>query len=287
MSRDGRVVAGPCQAPATGKDRAEGSGTGRRIPASAECTPSEPRSDASPAALAHASEGSALFNYGALDADVATLARETAKRIGDRTRSSFIENGRDLLAVKAKLEHGMFGKWLKAEFSWSERTAQSMMTAAGLADKSAIVADLPVITINLLAAPSTPEAAREEIIARFEQGAALSPKEIKGAIGEAKEREGAAARERAEKQKLERRLAGKSPQSQRRILKYDANKQQQLLRIEREAEEKRQQTEAAAAEAVELLKRHLGQDLQRFRELFDRAGYQFARKLRSLAGAQP
>jgi hypothetical protein len=64
--------------------------------------------------LAHASEGSALFNYGALDAGVATLAREAAKRIGDRTRSSFIETGRDLIAVKAKLEHGMFGKWLKA-----------------------------------------------------------------------------------------------------------------------------------------------------------------------------
>src|SRR3954465_7482799 len=77
----------------------------------------------------------AVFDYGALDADVATLARQSAKRIGDRTRSSFIENGRDLIAVKAKLEHDMFSKWLKAEFPWSERTAQSMMNAAGLADK--------------------------------------------------------------------------------------------------------------------------------------------------------
>src|SRR3954453_22927623 len=146
MSSEDRVVAGPWQATATGEDRTKDNGTERQIPGGAVCPPSEPRSGASPSALAHASEDSALFNYSDLDADVATLARETAKRIGDRTRSSFIENGRDLIAVKAKLGHGMFSKWLKAEFPWSERTAQNMMNAAGLADKSAIVADLPVTT---------------------------------------------------------------------------------------------------------------------------------------------
>src|SRR4051794_15099900 len=103
MHGEDRGAAGPGRGAAAGEDRAEDSGTGRRIPAGTECTPSEPRSDASPTALAHASEGSPIFNYGALDADVATLARQTAKRIGDRTRSSFIENGRDLIAVKAKL----------------------------------------------------------------------------------------------------------------------------------------------------------------------------------------
>src|SRR5262249_20975723 len=68
------------------------------------------------------------FNYDLLEAKVAERVRSSADRIRERVRKTvedIIEVGRDLLAAKEALEHGQFGPWLKAEFGWSERTAQN------------------------------------------------------------------------------------------------------------------------------------------------------------------
>ncbi|WP_198023929.1 DUF3102 domain-containing protein [Mesorhizobium sp. LNHC221B00] len=83
------------------------------------------------------------------DADKKVAARATdndaqfasiADRIRTRTHRGvlmLVENGRDLITVKKKMEHGRFGDWLKREFGWSERTAQNYMNASRAFDELA------------------------------------------------------------------------------------------------------------------------------------------------------
>ena len=52
-------------------------------------------------------------------------------------------------------------------------------------DKSVTVADLSLKSLYLLAAPSTPEAARDEVIERSEAGEHLTPAQIKETIDKA------------------------------------------------------------------------------------------------------
>ena len=55
----------------------------------------------------------------------------SADRIRERVKKTvedIIDVGNDLLAVKEALPHGQFGPWLKAEFGWSERSAQNFMS---------------------------------------------------------------------------------------------------------------------------------------------------------------
>ena len=82
-----------------------------------------------------------------------------------------IENGRDLLEVKERLEHGQFQKWVEGNFPWSYRTAVNMMNVA----KNLKVQDSSLLsfaneTLFLLAQNSTPETAREEAIERAGDG---------------------------------------------------------------------------------------------------------------------
>ena len=70
------------------------------------------------------------FDYTRLDPGDADHARDAAKRIRERTSDAAIENGRDLIEIKKRLEHGAFLQWLRAEVEVSERTAQNMMAAA-------------------------------------------------------------------------------------------------------------------------------------------------------------
>ncbi|MHA6643232.1 DUF3102 domain-containing protein [Mesorhizobium sp. A623] len=61
-----------------------------------------------------------------------------ADRIRARQRRGvlmLVENGRDLITVKEKMGHGLFGEWLKREFGWSERSAQNYMNAVRAFDE--------------------------------------------------------------------------------------------------------------------------------------------------------
>jgi len=74
--------------------------------------------------------------------------------------------GGQLERVKAALGHGLFLAWLAAEFGWSDDTARNLMNA-WRAFKNRTVRDLEPIDVSalyLLAAPSTPEAVREEAL---------------------------------------------------------------------------------------------------------------------------
>ena len=73
------------------------------------------------------------FNYDPLEAKVADLVLSSADRIRERMKKlveDIIEVDNDLMTVREALDHGQFGPWLKAEFGWSERTAQNFMAVA-------------------------------------------------------------------------------------------------------------------------------------------------------------
>jgi len=73
-----------------------------------------------------------------------------------RTAQNIIKIGQNLIAVKAKLPHGQYLPWLKAEFEMSERQARNFTrVATRFETKSAIIADLSPTIIYELAAPST------------------------------------------------------------------------------------------------------------------------------------
>jgi hypothetical protein len=68
--------------------------------------------------------------------DEATRAKfapqaERIRALGRLTYSAAVEIGRTLLEVKNRMEHDMWGPWLRAEFSWSERKAQQPMSEPG------------------------------------------------------------------------------------------------------------------------------------------------------------
>ncbi|WP_313193708.1 DUF3102 domain-containing protein [Shinella zoogloeoides] len=116
------------------------------------------------------------------DKKLATIVQ----RIKSRNDSYAIDTGKDLLQAKAMLKHGEFGPWLKANFGWTAKTAQNYMNAASLAEKHPAVANLKPAAVAALAAPSTPDVVKSEVIADLEKGNVPTPKEIKAKIAAVK-----------------------------------------------------------------------------------------------------
>jgi DUF3102 family protein len=115
------------------------------------------------------------FNYQILDARLAEHIQETAERIRERVKKTvedIIAVGHDLLAAKEALAHGQFTDWLQAEFGWTERTARNFMAVAARFGKTEIISELQIqpTAAYLLAAPSTPEEARQAALQRAEAG---------------------------------------------------------------------------------------------------------------------
>jgi hypothetical protein len=111
------------------------------------------------------------------------------RTLGKQTIANIIEIGRRLTECKVIVGHRNFGNWLDREFGWAERTAQNFMRVYELSkSKSANFADLDlsISTLYLLAAPSTPEPVREEIIERAEAGEKITHKEVKQTIARAR-----------------------------------------------------------------------------------------------------
>src|ERR1051326_6685695 len=106
------------------------------------------------------------FDYSPLEKKVAEKVQSAAERIRQsmkRTIESIIEVGNDLIAAKEALPHGRFGHWLRAEFAWTERTAQNFIAVAErFGPKSEMISDLKIepTAAYLLAAPSAPDQAR-------------------------------------------------------------------------------------------------------------------------------
>ena len=82
-----------------------------------------------------------------------------------RASEDLVEVGKQLNAVKDFLPHGQWEIWLETEFSLSIRTARNFMgVAERFGGKSANFADFNPSVLYALAAPSTPDAAVDEVV---------------------------------------------------------------------------------------------------------------------------
>jgi gas vesicle protein len=149
------------------------------------------------------------FNYDLLETKLADKVRSAADRIRERVKKTvedIIEVGNDLLAVKEALPHGQFLPWLKAEFGWSERSAQNFMSVAEQF-KSAKIADLPIqpSAAYLLAAPSVPDEAREKAVEKAEAGEEITFAAAREIVAEARKKK----RPRRQKTMPAEKLAGR------------------------------------------------------------------------------
>ena len=115
---------------------------------------------------------------------------ESIRKLSRRVIADVIEIGRRLSECKRLLGHGNWLPWLRQEFSWSERTARNFIAVYELSQsESANFADLAidVSSLYLIAAPSTPERVRHELLGELSKGEALPHAEIKRSVEEAKE----------------------------------------------------------------------------------------------------
>lgn len=107
-----------------------------------------------------------LFDYNALDLEdkiVVQQKTEEIKVLMRRTAQDVFDIGQKLSEIKARLGHGHFGNWLKAEFDWSERTAQNFIRVYE-SFKSENVSDLNFSQTALYVLAAAPEEARQEAI---------------------------------------------------------------------------------------------------------------------------
>jgi hypothetical protein len=112
------------------------------------------------------------------------------KKVGN----DLVAIGRHLTEVKERFP-GRYGAWLQKEFAWSESTARNFVNVYELskADPQRVAdLNLPLRSLYLIAAPSTPSAARDEVADRAKNGERLNHEDIK-AIIESKKSPAAAA----------------------------------------------------------------------------------------------
>lgn len=108
-----------------------------------------------------------LFDYQELDAETRIVVQQKTQEIKvliRRTAQDVFDIGQKLSDIKARLGHGHFGNWLKAEFEWSERTAQNFIRVFE-SFKSENISDLTLSQTALYVLASATEEARSEAIA--------------------------------------------------------------------------------------------------------------------------
>jgi hypothetical protein len=113
---------------------------------------------------------------------------EAIRVLGKRTIENVIEIGHRLTEARKLCEHGQWLPWLEREFGWTDRHARNFMAVYEISSKSENFSDLnlPISGLYLLAHPSTPEAARQQVVNRAASGERISVTEIKQEITEAK-----------------------------------------------------------------------------------------------------
>src|SRR5271166_377951 len=92
---------------------------------------------------------------------------EAIRVLGRQTVANVIEIGRRLTEAKALAGHGGWLPWLEREFGWTVKTAERFINVYDMSKFDNLSnLDLPISGLYLLAAPKTPEAARERPRAR-------------------------------------------------------------------------------------------------------------------------
>ena len=110
------------------------------------------------------------------------------KALGKRVVADVIEIGGRLNECKGICGHGRWLPWLEREFGWDERTARNFMSVHEMSLKSEIVSDLdlPMRSLYLLAAPSTPEVARDAVLELAANGKAITHEQVREMIEKAR-----------------------------------------------------------------------------------------------------
>lgn len=109
-----------------------------------------------------------VFDYTTLDVEVSQYVQQRTGEIRSlmkRTAEDIIEIGQRLISVKEKLGHGCFLDWIEAEFEWSYPTAARFIQVTNYFSKGYQIDKFAPSALYLLAAPSTPETARQDAIA--------------------------------------------------------------------------------------------------------------------------
>jgi hypothetical protein len=133
-------------------------------------------------------------NQGAVGSVLAEHAA-AIRALRSRIASDVAEIGCRLVKVKSIVGYGNWLPWIDKEFGWSEDTAERFIRVhefiEGLSDSATVrnlILTLPVSSVYLLAAPSTPDEARAEILERAQAGEPVSVAETKRTIDRAKGR---------------------------------------------------------------------------------------------------
>ena len=125
-----------------------------------------------------------------IDSEVSTFVQERTteiKALVSRSATDIIAIGEKLIQVKQKLGHGRFGAWLKAEFDWSQDTAERFMNVAKRLPNIPHGAEFEAKALYLLAAPSTPEEALQSVLELAEKGETISHAKVKEIVERHKE----------------------------------------------------------------------------------------------------
>ncbi|MCJ2136682.1 hypothetical protein MKK69_21970 [Methylobacterium sp. J-026] len=214
------------------------------------------------------------FDYSQLNDAAANQAKAAVDRYRDRQMAYVIETGRDLLAIKAQLEHGLFLEWVQAEMGMTPRSAQRAMSAAEvLGDKSDTVSYLPPSVLYELSAPSTPEQVRAAVLRRIEAGETVRPEKILHDVRQGRDQ----ARQHiaAEKERTRRAALSQEERDEEDALRGKgekrqaaATRKQERERVAREDEQRRK--DAIIAEGAVALVDMIGAD--RVAKFFARFG---------------
>ena len=199
------------------------------------------------------------FDYSALPADVASDARAVAERIRSHDTQAYaaaVEIGHELIHMRDRLEHGQFLAWIEAECGFSKTAAyRSMDVAERLPDKLPTVGSLPLTAAYKVAARSTPEPVRQEVVRRIEAGEWLATATVKDMVLRAKhaEREAKVTAEERKKRELRARRERRSKEQ----------REAEWKRQEEERKAERQRRFGAAETAAALVLSKIGDDLER------------------------
>lgn len=214
------------------------------------------------------------FDYEQLDDAAANEAKAVIERYRDRQKAYVIDTGRDLLAIKARLDHGLFLEWVQAEMGMTPRSAQRAMSAAEvLGDKSDTVSYLPPTVLYELSAPSTPEPVRAAVLRRIEAGETLPADKIMHEVREG--RDEARKQVAAEREKARRAAMTPEQRDNEDALRARGQKREDAWARKRERErlQTRKEREANDAEArigaAYLLSRLGAEEIDAFFERFD------------------
>jgi len=109
---------------------------------------------------------------------------EAIKLLARRAARDIIEIGYHLTKAHKSAGHGKWLRWLDQEFGWSEQTARNYMRVFEMASIHNAVVDLqlPLRSLYVLAAPSTPEPVRQAVIDRAARGEKISHVEVTAAV---------------------------------------------------------------------------------------------------------